>query len=133
MREKLDMVVGDPSWNQSFPEASVIHLPALKSNHKAILLRTSLGLRDKGRTRMFRVMASWMADDSLNSMLKKTWDSTGEWKYLVTSFQLAFDDWNNNCYGNLFHRKIRILARLHGINEKLTMEENCVGSVASIT
>ena len=40
VRERLDRAVGNMNWRLRFSEASVVHLPALKSDHMPILLKT---------------------------------------------------------------------------------------------
>lgn len=41
IQQRLDRGIGNPDWLFFFPHASILHLPAIFSDHSAILLTTS--------------------------------------------------------------------------------------------
>ena len=69
-------------------------------------------------------MASWLADPTFQNVVKEAWDDNGDWVQAVQKFQSLAQHWNRECYGNLFRRKRRLLARLEGINLKLSEQHN---------
>ena len=70
----------------------------------------------------FRFMASWLVDRSFQDVVKE--EDFDSWHDAVGQFQIKASDWNHNCFGNIFHKKRQILARLEGINAQLDMEKN---------
>lgn len=97
------------------------HLPALKSDHRPILLQ-SRQQREFGRSnKQFRFMANWLADESFKGVVQEAWSQCGDWHQAVASFQEKASKWNYESFGNIFHRKRRIMARLEGIDRKRGM------------
>lgn len=60
--DRLDQAVGNLGWSLLFPEASLVHLPALKSDHKRILLKLSATRGGIFSPHPFRFLTSWLAD-----------------------------------------------------------------------
>ncbi|KAJ1413531.1 Ribonuclease H-like superfamily [Sesbania bispinosa] len=108
--------------NGLFAEASIVHLPSLKSDHKPILLRLHGGGYSVRSNRPFRFLAPWLADASFKNVVEEAWQVEGNWNYKVRNFQDKVLKWNSNHYGNIFHRKRRILARMKGINNRNKIE-----------
>lgn len=69
-------------------------------------------------------MASWLVDPTFKPIVTEAWNESNSWCQAVDSFQKKTMDWNINCYGNLFQRKRRIMARMDGINKRLAMTNN---------
>lgn len=112
------------AWRLCFQEAYLIHLPTLKSNHKPLLLQLDSSARVNRNKRPFRFMASWLADESFYPIIKEAWKDSNNWQQAVQDFQAKVEEWNFNCFGNIFQKKRRLMARMEGVNRKLNMGAN---------
>ncbi|XP_057444746.1 uncharacterized protein LOC130736989 [Lotus japonicus] len=59
VKERIDWALSNDNWLLSFPEATILHLPRLKSDHKPILIKLGGGQRDASQ-RPFRFLAAWL-------------------------------------------------------------------------
>ncbi|XP_075662889.1 uncharacterized protein LOC142632339 [Castanea sativa] len=57
---------------------------------------------------------------------KETWDNTSSLQQALSNFSSKVNSWNKNQFGNLFHMKRRILARLKGIQESISLRLNSI-------
>lgn len=58
VKERLDRGVSNTAWRVLFPEASILHLPTFKSDHKPLLLSLNFENRVGISNRPFRFLAS---------------------------------------------------------------------------
>lgn len=105
-------------------DASIIHLPTLKSDHKPLLLSLAHGVSTTAMNRPFHLMASWLVDQTFKPVDQEAWHGDTIWLQAVDTFQDKATYWNMHCFGNIFYRKRRLMARMEGINKKLTMAGN---------
>lgn len=68
-------------------------------------------------------MASWLVDTSFPPIVKIAWHGNN-WQQAVGKFPSKVQEWNYNCFGNLFQKKRRLMGRMERINKKLTMGGN---------
>lgn len=94
----------------------------MKSYHKALLLKM-VQENFIGGTKPFRFHACQLADDSFMGEVCEPWNESPYQGDVVSKFHYNVDFWNKNCYGNLFHKKQRLLAILQWINAKLSIEK----------
>ncbi|KAF7811130.1 putative ribonuclease H protein At1g65750 family [Senna tora] len=120
---RLDRALANMGWRNMFPEASVLHLPPLKSDHSPILIRTH-GMVDSGahKDRPFRFLASWLLHDDFPNVVKDSWQL--DWHWSLSTFQEKIKGWNRDVFGNIFRKKERLLRRLQGIHNRLSMGPN---------
>ncbi|XP_075634949.1 uncharacterized protein LOC142607348 [Castanea sativa] len=104
IQERIDKVFVNAEWNGLFPKASVQHLERAHSDHCPVLLWLNRS-QDVKFPRPF-------------SLLANVADPPG----LPEDSRI----WNKNIFGNLFHRKKRVLARLGGIQAALSVNPNTV-------
>lgn len=124
IKERIDREVGNTRWRLSFPEASVFHLPAFKSDRNALLLQFDSDRTNHNVNRPFRFYANWLADESFMGVVQQAWQGSPSWQQAVNNLQEAATTWNRDCYGNLFHRKRRLMALLEGATSRMVMGEN---------
>lgn len=59
----------------------------------------------------------WINDPSFNTLVRDVWTSHSNYAHVLDHFQKKALDWNKYTFGNLFARKKRTLARIHGIHK----------------
>lgn len=104
-----------------FPEAVVNHLPRIKSYHNPILF-SSKPLVFVNRPRPFRCEHIWICQPDFIDLTKTIWLNDPN-RPVFESLNILKDkaiQWNKNSFGNLFHKKRRLFARLEGINRALS-------------
>lgn len=117
IKERLDRAWANSSWNLLFPNANVLHLPRTHSDHCLILLSTDPIIATP-ILRPFRFESFWFSDPSVYSVIEKSWNppsTSFAQKTVSLSNNIAI--WNKEHFGNIFHRKKKIFARLAGIQK----------------
>ena len=118
--ERLDRVLCNPAWKHSFEEVNVIHLPMIAFDHSLILINTEPTLHNFG-TRPFRLETIWFNDPSFPNLVHDSWTKFPQNVPLaIHDFTNRVTTWNRQVFGNIFHRKRRLLARLNGIQKALS-------------
>ncbi|WJX67493.1 hypothetical protein P8452_51955 [Trifolium repens] len=123
IKERLDRALCNCDWQVKFPDCNVTHLPALKSDHRPILLKLSQ-LPNHPKHKPFRFMANWLSDATFERVVQDSWRNASEWNQIVKDFHVKASEWNRNHFGNIFHKKRRILARLDGIDMKRAVSDS---------
>jgi exonuclease III len=119
--KRLDRVLCNPEWKQAFEEANVIHLPRTASDHNLILINTAPVLHRFG-SRPFRLETIWFNDPRFPSLVHESWTKFPQNVPLaIHDFTNRVTIWNKQVFGNIFHRKKRLLARLNGIQKSLSI------------
>ncbi|XP_031131901.1 uncharacterized protein LOC116033288 [Ipomoea triloba] len=114
---RLDRAMCNISWRHRFPEATVTHLPQVSSDHAPILVRTvATELRTTGAP--FRFQAAWLTDQRVVEVVRNSWCSNLHFMDNIPSVTVALSDWNRTVFGNIFHRKKIVLARLEGVQRR---------------
>nr|GMC77844.1 uncharacterized protein LOC109150389 [Ipomoea batatas] len=69
---RLDRALCNLAWRNSFPKASVSHLPRISSDHTPLLLR----VRPRGNNRIlppFRFQAAWLTHKDVSTVVQSVW------------------------------------------------------------
>lgn len=106
-------------WNSIFTDAAMHHLEKTHSDHCLI----KLCYEKVGGVRFpkpFRFRPMWLSHPSFSDVFRDAWVSFTSLHQVVSTFLSKVISWNKNHFGNLFHRKKRILARLNGIQDCLS-------------
>ncbi|XP_023917864.2 uncharacterized protein LOC112029415 [Quercus suber] len=123
IQERIDRVFLNAEWNSLYPEAAVFHLEMTESDHCPVKL-----CMDNNRTvqflKPFRFQPMWLSHPSFSGVVRDAWSSQPTLMQAHSSFTAKANAWNKTEFGNLFHRKRRILARLRGIQENLSFRPN---------
>lgn len=69
-------------------------------------------------------MPNWLADSSFSNIVRQAWMRPGDWRNKVSEFKRIAKIWNRENFGNIFHKKSKILARLEGIDKSLMVRSN---------
>lgn len=110
VRERLDRAVCNIEWRLAYPEAEVVALPAIASDHSPILLTTQLITR-KGK-RNFTFEAFWIEHEECRQVVEDAWSAS----YLRNSSisrrlqvtKTALTRWSNSTFKDN-HRKLHLL------------------------
>ncbi|CAL1372119.1 unnamed protein product [Linum trigynum] len=91
---RIDRSLCNSTWNECFPNSTVIHLPRMQSDHSPIL--TSIGGRSptNSPSRPFRFEASWLAHDDFASFLTGTWDDGSPLHTALQAFADHLKEWS---------------------------------------
>ncbi|XP_075636657.1 uncharacterized protein LOC142608883 [Castanea sativa] len=123
--KRLHRALSNPQWNLLFNDAHVRHLPRKSSDHHPILLSTSPTTLHSFSPKPFRLETMWFTDPSFSSIIQNSWSTHSRDVILaMDDFTHRVKDWNSNSFGNIFHRKKRILARLSGVQKSLCFNHN---------
>lgn len=117
--KRLDRALGNREFRVKFSEAAVTNLPRTTSDHSPLLINMT-GTRSNPLVlnRPFRLESTWFSHFGFKDMLSFNWHNCDD-DHTTAILKLAESArrWNNNIFGNLFRNKIRVLARLNGVQK----------------
>lgn len=67
----------------------------------------------------FFFQSAWLTHETFPKLEEDSWKMRSDWLEFVSSFTSAAKVWNYTVFGNIFHKKERILRRLDGIDKAL--------------
>ncbi|XP_061998915.1 uncharacterized protein LOC133716212 [Rosa rugosa] len=125
VKERLDRGFCNSDWRLLFPEAKVQHLAKMKSDHCPLLLRLQNQFRSCRVDPPFRFYAMWMQHSHYSEFIANTWnETTGEFMSKIKHLAMNLGKWNREVFGNIFHQKKRLLARICGIQKQRCTNDN---------
>ncbi|KAF8390857.1 hypothetical protein HHK36_023156 [Tetracentron sinense] len=120
VQERLDKAFANTSWRHMFPEALVRHLPPTHSDHCPVLIDSLGSPPPPPISRPFRFQVAWMTHRDFGKFVVDHWDiSKGTLPLLMAKFVEAVQEWNRSTFGNIFHNKRRLLARIEGAQKAM--------------
>ena len=127
IKERLDKGLGNADWTLLFPTAEIHHLPRVKSDHCPIMLNTDPSMLKPPKPFCFEQM--WLTDPTFPSLVEDNWQaselipstssSLSRFPRRLDALTKNIHSWNKTHFGNIFHRKNRLIARLRGIQVAL--------------
>ena len=123
VQERINCVFINAEWNALFPEACVKHLEKGHSNHYLVRLHwdRAQGIR---QDQPFRFQPMWLSHPSFPDIVRDAWANPSSLLHIVSKFTNKAKVWNRNVFGNLFHRKKCILAKLRDVQIALSNNPN---------
>ena len=113
--EWLDRALANPDWRILFPKATLSHLTRTHSDHCPFLL-TLCFIIPHVLPRHFRIESIWLSHFDFPNIMDQAWAVLApNLSATFNTFASLVTVWNKCEFGNIFHRKNRILARLNGI------------------
>jgi ribonuclease HI len=113
--ERLDRALANSDWRILFPEATVSHLTRTHSDHCPFLLTLCPAIPHV-LPRPFRFENIWLSHSDFPNIVDQAWAVPSlNLSNTFNIFASMVTVWNKREFGNIFHRKNRILARLNGI------------------
>lgn len=120
IQERLDRGLCNQQWLELFSDNVVSHLPRTVSDHLPLLIHPP-----KQRSRppecRFQVLSAWFSHPQFVDVFQRAWE--GDCRNCLVSmdrFRSLAMYWNINVFGNIFWRKKDCLARLVGVQQKLS-------------
>jgi len=111
---RLDRALCNQSWRMRFQEAGIRHLVQNQTDHCLLLVSLNGYTPMHHFQRPFRFQAAWTTHENFTPFLTQHWDTNTPLYPLLTRVSKALVEWNNSVFGNLFHRKNQVWARLEG-------------------
>ncbi|KAK8692436.1 hypothetical protein V6N13_075895 [Hibiscus sabdariffa] len=95
---RLDRVLCNSYWDETFPESTVNHLFRMKSDHRPILF--SVGNSNQlSRSKQFRYFSGWTSHDDFPRMVQDNWQSSDDIVDSIKHFTKAASVWNDTVFG----------------------------------
>ncbi|KAH9670348.1 reverse transcriptase domain-containing protein [Citrus sinensis] len=117
--KRLDRAICNDKWVENFPNASMLHLPKVCSDHRPILVRFEKIQSACSSPKPFRFLASSLTDKRFESLVSSIWQPDMNYLQSAKHFVEEASLWNSNVFGNIFKRKNRLLVRIGGIQQAL--------------
>lgn len=98
IQEMLNCGLTNSTWRTLFPHASVLHLPAINSDHKPNVILTNLKI--VSRQKPFHVEAMWIRDPNVGAVISQAWQKGVEAPSLsqimtkIKYTKVALKEWN---------------------------------------
>ncbi|XP_028808404.1 uncharacterized protein LOC114762973 [Neltuma alba] len=103
---RLDRALTNQTWIASQPNAIVMHLPRIQSDHRPLLIKPEGEPRKKEP--IFRFLAPWIAHPDFKNLLAKNWSNEESLARNIEKFIQAAHLWNRDTFGSIGKNK-RIL------------------------
>ena len=123
VQERIDRAFVNADWSSIFPEAAVLHLQKLHSDHCSIKVRFENN-REFRPSRPFRFQPMWVSHPLFLNVVKEAWHNPSSLQQALATFTCKANSWNKDHFRNLFHKKKRIQARLKRIQASLLISPN---------
>ncbi|XP_019178147.1 PREDICTED: uncharacterized protein LOC109173368 [Ipomoea nil] len=117
---RLDRAICSVDWRLQFPDAEVVHLPIVSSDHAPLHIRTRLS-KLRSQPKKFRYNAMWATHPNFLQFVEKNWSKEHELDQNKVNLAAKFQEWNKNTFVNIHHRKKQVLARLGGVQRNLAI------------
>ncbi|XP_031108616.1 uncharacterized protein LOC116013098 [Ipomoea triloba] len=114
---RLDRVLCSLDWLDVVKTTKVSHLPAVGSDHCPLLI--DLDTKENRHTNSFLFQGAWMNHHSFIQLVSNNWNGDLSVWQNKDAMAAKFKQWNITMFGNIHHRKNRLLHRLEGIQKLL--------------
>lgn len=124
VKKRLDRYIYNRDWRLLFADAKVLHLARMSSDHCPLLVKLFPHNHATRSNPPFCFHNMWMQHNSYNELISNTWNSL-QGNVFSNSSCLAsvLNSWNKDVFGNIFHQKKRLLARINGIQNALCVHD----------
>lgn len=117
---RLDRVLCNVEWGLRFENAKVKHLPAIGSDHCPILISPNGFAPLQSINRPFKFQAAWLTHEQFDKFVNDKWDSNGPLIPALAKLSSDLQVWNRENFGNIFHQKKHLMARIAGVQQRLS-------------
>ena len=119
---RLDRALCNSEWGLRFEKAQVKHLPAVQSDHCPIVISPNGFIPLQTSTRPFKFQAAWMSHEQFQTFLSANWQTEEPLGVALQDLAQKLQNWNKEVFGNIFHQKRHLMARLAGIQKSLSIK-----------
>lgn len=104
-QQRHDRIVANLDWIIKFPDAMVLHLPRIKSDHCYLLISLN-GNFHEYTIIPFKLETMWLDHPKFKNMVAKTWSCPmNNHQYATSIFPNKEKEWNKHIFDNIFFRK----------------------------
>ncbi|XP_019265527.1 PREDICTED: uncharacterized protein LOC109243087 [Nicotiana attenuata] len=114
--ERIDRCFANEGWIEQYPEASVLHFPRTHSDHCPLQINM-VGPPNNKPSRPFRFESMWASHPSFPNIINRAFSNHSTLLQSTESFKILVTKWKQEVFGNIFHQKKRLLARISGIQK----------------
>ena len=128
IKERLDRAISDQCWRTLFPNASVVHLGAINSDHTPLIIDTNPS--EEFFPRPFRFEAIWTRDPRCSGVINEAWNREvqGAPCYKLYRKQSnttkALKKWNREVFGNCQTKISELSSLIEKVQSKEMNESN---------
>ncbi|GLT31850.1 hypothetical protein SLA2020_065580 [Shorea laevis] len=116
LRERLNRALLNLSSLAEFPDAKLINLPRLCSDHHPIMLNIAPPYQIQRIAKPVRFEAAWLTHVGFKDIFNNAWAAHDHsLPSAINAVQAACFNWNKTDFGDIFRRKRLLNARLAGI------------------
>ncbi|KAK8656712.1 hypothetical protein V6N13_098653 [Hibiscus sabdariffa] len=115
---RLDRMLCNNYWDESFPEAAVSHLFRMLSDHRPLLLTVGPS-HGPYSARQFRYFSGWHSHADFHCMVQDNWKFMPSLSESIKAFTAAAEVWNTSVFGYIGAKKRSVIARLRGAQRAL--------------
>ncbi|KAK3230979.1 hypothetical protein Dsin_002860 [Dipteronia sinensis] len=119
--ERLDRALYSTDWRLGYAEGYVRHLPRVLSDHCHVLIQLHSNQIPNSKCKPFCFEAMWMKHKKFDEIFCKNWCAQEDTAIEnIQNLTGILKKWNKEEFGNLFHNKRRLLARIQGVQKCLS-------------
>ena len=74
MRERLDKVLVNQAWHNTFIELGVVHLPMFNFDHSPLWVRSGSNLVNLSKPKPFKFLSAWLGHVGFVDLVKQNWN-----------------------------------------------------------
>nr|AIK35195.1 LINE-type retrotransposon LIb DNA [Ipomoea batatas] len=117
---KLDRVFWNMEAQLTFPEAKIVVLPRLYSDHNPIMFIEEAGRPPERSVRPIRFEAAWLNREDYKTIWKEaTEGGVRPMDEIITMVAQKSSQWNRQVFGNIFRRKKDLETRIQKIQRRV--------------
>lgn len=111
-------------WLEAFLEQVIKHLLRTKSDRTPIVVMASKQERHH-RVVSFKMLSTWYHHPQFLELVQALWEEpSSSLLGKMDRFRVVASQWNRHSFGNIFWRKKTLLARLGGIQKRLSIRHS---------
>lgn len=99
--ERLDHALCNDTWRVAFPEATVLHLPRVFSDHNPILIDLSRPTTQY-HAKPFWFEAMWATHPAFEDLVKNAWQLTESFGSNLQRFTSVVQKWKDEVFCNIY-------------------------------
>lgn len=97
VQERLDRGFANSSWKLTYPEASITHLQAFRSDHRPLLFQ--LYSSQPSLAKPFRFESMWVTHLGTGTIIQTAWHKSSSFMARFINTKRALKDWNKKSFG----------------------------------
>ncbi|KAE8669152.1 hypothetical protein F3Y22_tig00112253pilonHSYRG00033 [Hibiscus syriacus] len=118
---RLDRVICNSSWKDSFPDLVVFHLLHMRSDHRPLLFSVGNSSSFRRNTQ-FRYFSGWLSHEDFSRIVRDNRQASDSLANTISGFTKSAELWNKTVFGYLGSKKKIVMAYIRGVQKPLTTQ-----------